>query len=64
VLVLLRKIEESIMIDLRKWGLGVIEVKVIDSVGNVRLGLEGDRRIPIHRQEVFDDIETQRSSTL
>ncbi len=57
-LIFLRKKDEVSVIDLRKFGLGLIEVLCADfKSGGVRLLFSGRRDIPIHRKEVFDAIE-------
>jgi carbon storage regulator len=57
-LVLARKRNESVVIDLRKFGLGLVEVTNIEQRGDkTRLGFKGDKRIPINRREVFEAIE-------
>ena len=57
-LVLLRKKDEIAVIDLRKFGLGLIEVLAAEfRNGGVRLLFIARRDIPIHRKEVFDAIE-------
>jgi carbon storage regulator len=50
--------DESVVIDLREFGLGLIEVVTVEIRGDkVRNGYQGDKRIPIHRRKVFDAIE-------
>ena len=57
-LILSRRMNESAVIDLRKWGLGLIHVGVIEIRGDkARLKFSGDRNIPMHREEVFEAIE-------
>lgn len=54
MLVLSRKIEESIMI-----GEG-IEVKIVDVNGRtVKLGIEAPRDVAVHRKEVFEAIKKE-----
>jgi carbon storage regulator len=54
VLVLSRKLEESIMIGDK------IEIKVIAVHGEtVKLGITAPRNIPVHRKEVYDEIEKE-----
>lgn len=58
-----RKVNESVVIDLRQWGLGLVNIMRIDDSpdGNrIRLLLDADRRIPIFRKELFDEIESER----
>jgi carbon storage regulator len=51
MLVLTRKIDESIMI-----GDG-IEVKVLATDGNsIKLGIQAPRSVPVHRKEVYQEI--------
>lgn len=74
MLVLSRLYDESVFIDLRDippevLRKGIVKVKVVDIVGGgrdkrkVRLGFEvvgTDYRIPIHREEVFNEIEFEK----
>lgn len=54
MLVLSRKLEESIMIGDK------IEIKVIAVHGEtVKLGITAPRDIPVHRKEVYDEIEKE-----
>jgi carbon storage regulator len=54
VLVLSRKLEESIMIG------DAIEIKVISVQGEtVKLGITAPRSIPVHRKEVYEEIERE-----
>jgi len=54
VLVLSRKLEESIMIG------DEIEIKVISVQGEtVKLGISAPRTIPVHRKEVYEEIEKE-----
>lgn len=51
MLVLTRKIDESIMI-----GDG-IEVKVLSTDGNsIKLGIQAPRSVPVHRKEIYEEI--------
>lgn len=62
MLVLSRHEDESIVIDLRHVGLGLVRVTPVDVHGNrVRLGIEADRSIPVHRSEIFDSVERERT---
>lgn len=55
MLVLSRKKDERIVID------DQIVIMVVEIRGDkVRLGIEAPREVPIHRQEVFRQIETER----
>lgn len=54
MLVLSRKLEESIMIG------DNIEIKVIAVHGEtVKLGISAPRDIPVHRKEVYEEIEKE-----
>jgi len=54
VLVLSRKLEESIMIG------DQIEIKVIAIQGEtVKLGITAPRSIPVHRKEVYEEIQRE-----
>ena len=54
MLVLSRKLEESIMIG------DQIEIKVISVQGEtVKLGITAPRSIPVHRKEVYEEIERE-----
>lgn len=54
MLVLSRKVNESIVID------NNVTITVIDVTnGKVRLGIAAPQQIPIHRQEVFEAIHGQ-----
>ena len=54
MLVLSRKLEESIMIG------DEIEIKVISVQGEtVKLGITAPRTIPVHRKEVYEEIERE-----
>jgi carbon storage regulator len=58
MLALTRVVNESVVVDLREWGLGTVEVLIISVRGDrVRVGVEAPREIPVHRREVFDSIE-------
>jgi len=57
MLVLSREVEESIMIG------DEIEIKVIGtSKGKVRLGITAPREVSVHRREVYDAIQREKSS--
>lgn len=59
MLILSRKVNESIVID------GRIIVKVVRVEGDqIKLGIEAPRDVPVHRQEVFQEIvKTQRPTS-
>lgn len=59
MLVLTRKPGESIIID------GRIVVKVIRMDGDaVRLGIEAPAEVPVHRQEVYEEIQQSNQEAL
>ena len=59
MLILSRKIGESIVID------GRINVKVMRVEGDVvKLGIEAPSTIPVHRQEVYDEIQRNNQQAL
>jgi carbon storage regulator len=54
MLVLSRKVEESIMIGQD------VEITVVEIRGDkVRLGIEAPKDVPVHRREVFDAIQQE-----
>ena len=54
MLVLTRKLEESVMIG------DNIEIKVISVHGEtIKLGITAPRSIPVHRKEVYEEIERE-----
>lgn len=60
-LILSRKKNQMVVIDLREFGLGLVKVMCLGQRnGQARLMFNGDERIPIHREEVFDQIERQK----
>lgn len=55
MLALTRVVNESVVVDLRQWGLGTVEVLIISVRGDrVRVGVEAPREIPVDRKEIFD----------
>jgi carbon storage regulator len=59
MLILSRTIGESIVID------GRITVKVVRLEGdNVKLGIEAPADVPVHRQEVYDEIQRNNREAL
>jgi len=57
MLVLSRKVNESIVISV---GEAIIEVVVAEIRGDkVRLGITAPREIPVHRREVYEEIQRQ-----
>ena len=56
MLVLSRQKDESIMIG------DDVEIKIVDVRGDkVRLGIAAPRDIPVHRREVYDAIQREKS---
>ncbi|HYV32033.1 MAG TPA: carbon storage regulator CsrA [Candidatus Binatia bacterium] len=59
MLVLSRKVNENIVID------GRIVVKVVRTEGNfVKLGIEAPADVPVHRQEIYDEIQKNNQAAL
>lgn len=59
MLVLSRKLNENIVID------GSIVVKVVRMEGNlVKLGIEAPANVPVHRQEIYDEIQKNNELAL
>lgn len=59
MLILSRKTNESIVID------GRITVKIIRVEGDVvKLGVEAPMDVPVHRQEVYDEIQRNNKEAL
>ncbi len=59
MLILSRKIGESIVID------GRIHVKVMRVDGEVvKLGIEAPMEVPVHRQEVYEEIQRSNQAAL
>ena len=59
MLILSRKINESIVID------GRILVKVVRVDGEVvKLGIQAPRDVPVHRQEVYEEIQRANQEAL
>jgi len=61
-----REASQVTIIDLRRWGLGLIKVVLCDfrregGKKSARLGFDGDRQIPIDRLEVFEAKEAGKS---
>ena len=59
MLILSRKVGESIVID------GRIVVKIMRLEGEiVKVGIEAAREVPVHRQEVYDEIQRNNREAL
>ena len=59
MLVLSRKVNENIVID------GRIIVKVVRTEGNfVKLGIEAPPDVPVHRQEIYEEIQKNNQAAL
>jgi carbon storage regulator len=59
MLILSRKVQESIVID------GRIVVKVVRIDGDqVKLGIEAPNSVPVHRQEIYDEIQRSNREAL
>jgi carbon storage regulator len=57
MLVLTRKLDESIMIG------DAIEVKVLAVDGNsIKLGIQAPRAVPVHRKEIYEEIVRENQS--
>ena len=59
MLILSRKIGESIVID------GRIHVKIVRLDGDtIKLGIDAPMEVPVHRQEVYDEIQRNNQEAL
>lgn len=60
MLVLSRQDGESIVLDLSRYGAGIVTVKVVEKRGNnVRIGITAPLEIPVHREEVYEAIQRE-----
>lgn len=50
---------DSVIIDLREFGLGLIEAMTVHGHPHTKIGFKADQRIPIHRKEVWEAIERE-----
>lgn len=58
MLVVSRKRDESIVIDLRAHGLGLVTVTVVEHrADKAKIGVDADKSIPVHRIEIWERIE-------
>lgn len=58
MLIIGRHKQEQIIVDLRAHGLGLLTIANVGKNGtSTRIGIECDRKIAVHRKEVFDKIE-------
>lgn len=63
MLVLKQRQGEQIILDLRKHGLGLVEIHTVDITGwNVRLGFTAHPEVLIYRREVFNEIEAGKKA--
>ena len=62
MLVVARRKNQVIVIDLRDHGLGLVKIVQCGKRGSdaIGIGVEADTSIPVHRSEVFDRIEWER----
>ena len=62
MLVVSRHPDESIVIDLRAHGLGLVTILLVDIRGGdrARIGVDADQSIPVHRIEIWKRIERDR----
>ena len=59
MLVLTRRLDQTIMIGDPKSGEAPIEITVIEVRGDqVRLGIAAPRDVAVHRREIYDEIQT------
>jgi carbon storage regulator len=59
MLVLSRKLGESVVID------GRIKVKIVRVEGDcIKIGIEAPADVPIHRQEIYDEIQQSNKQAL
>lgn len=62
MLILTRRLSESIIIG-GKGDLGKVKVTVLGVKGNqVRLGIDAPREVAVHREEIFDRINSEETA--
>ena len=59
MLILTRRIGESLVI-----GDDVVVTVLDQKAGQVRLGVEAPREIPVHREEIYDRIQAEKDAKL
>lgn len=66
MLVLSRKRDEEILIcDPQRPEIPLVRITVVDIRGDkVRLGVEAQKEIPVHRHEIYDAIQRQHGGNL
>jgi carbon storage regulator len=63
MLVLTRRIDQTILIGDPKSGLPPLEITVIEVRGDqVRLGIKAPRDMPVHRKEIYEQIRAENKA--